>query len=125
MNRGVERVGEAVGEHPPQAFVGQKTAHAGDLPLYRFRLKKPLFLRGPLVGVRLRFVGAVPHLGSVAHLEAQLPALHHVGMTDPRLRVGLTIEPNTLDILVNGGVVFSRHGECAARNADFSPVEER
>ena len=45
-------VGEAVGEHPPHAFVGQKTAHSGDLPLYRFRLKKPLLLRGPLVGVR-------------------------------------------------------------------------
>ena len=125
MHRGVERVGEAVGEHPPQAFVGQKTAHAGDLPLYRFRLKKPLLLRGPLVGVRLRFVGAVPHLLFGPHLEAQLPALHHVGMTDPRLRVGLTIEPNTLDIFVRSGVVFGRDREHTARDLHFGPVEER
>ena len=125
VHRGVERVGEAVGEHPPQAFVGQKTAHAGDLPFHCFRLKKPLFLRGPLVGVRLRFVGAVPHLGSVAHLEAQLPALHHVGMTDPRLRVGLTIEPHPLDIFVRSGVVFGRDREHTARDLHFGPVEER
>ena len=122
---GVERVGEAVGEHPPQAFVGQKTAHAGDLPLYRFRLKKPLLLRGPLVGVRLRLVRTVPHLLFGPHLEAQLPALHHVGMTDPRLRVGLTIEPNTLDILVRSGVVFGRDREYTARDLHFGPVEER
>ena len=125
VHRGVERVGEAVGEHPPQAFVGQKTAHAGDLPLYRFRLKKPLLLRGPLVGVRLRFVRTVPHLLFGPHLEAQLPALHQVGMTDPRLRVGLTIEPNTLDIFVRSGVVFGRDREHAARDLHFGPVEER
>ena len=125
MYGGVERVGEAVGEHPPQAFVGQKTAHAGDLPLYRFRLKKPLLLRGPLVGVRLRFVRTVPHLLFGPHLEAQLPALHQVGMTDPGLRVGLAVEPNTLDIFVRSGVVLGRDREHTARDLHFGPVEER
>ena len=125
VHRGVERVGEAVGEHPPQAFVGQKTAHAGDLPLYRFRLKKPLLLRGPLVGVRLRLVRTVPHLLFGPHLEAQLPALHQVGMTDPRLCVGLAIEPHPLDIFVRSGVVLGRDREHAARDLHFGPVEER
>ena len=125
VHRGVERVGEAVGEHPPQAFVGQKTAHAGDLPLYRFRLKKPLLLRGPLVGVRLRLVRTVPHLLFGPHLEAQLPALHQVGMTDPRLCVGLAIEPHPLDIFVRSGVVLGRDREHTARDLHFGPVEER
>ena len=125
VHRSVERVGEAVGEHPPQAFVGQKTAHAGDLPLYRFRLKKPLLLRGPLVGVRLRLVRTVPHLLFGPHLEAQLPALHQVGMTDPRLCVGLAIEPHPLDIFVRSGVVLGRDREHAARDLHFGPVEER
>ena len=124
MHRGVERVGEAVGEHPPQAFVGQKTAHAGDLPLYRFRLKKPLLLRGPLVGVRLRLVRTVPHLLFGPHLEAQLPALHQVGMTDPRLCVGLAIEPHPLDIFVRSGVVLGDNREGPARDGDFDPVEQ-
>ena len=123
MNRGVERVGKAVGEHPPQAFVGQKTAHAGDLPLYRFRLKKPLLRGGTLIGVRLRFVGAIPHFWLGPHLEAQFPALHQVGMTDPRLCVGLTIEPHPLDILVLRGVVLGRDRERAARDADFSLIK--
>ena len=124
MHRRVERIGKAVGEHPPEALVGQKTAYASDLPFHCFRLKKPFFLRRTLVGVRLRFVGAVPYLLFGPHLETQFPALHHVGMTDPGLRVGLAVEPNTLDILVNGGVVLGCDREHAARNADFSPVEQ-
>ena len=46
-------------------------------------------------------------------------------MTDPRLRVGLTVEPNTLDIFVRSGVVFGRDREHTARDLHFGPVEER
>ena len=51
--------------------------------------------------------------------EAQLSALHHVGMADPGLRVGLTIEPNTLDMDAVRKIYRSGHygntGEKATR----------
>ena len=46
-------------------------------------------------------------------------------MTDPGLRVGLAVEPNTLDIFVRSGVVLGRDREHTARDLHFGPVEER
>ena len=124
VDRGVERIGKTVGEHPPQAFVGQKTAHAGDLPFHSFRLKKPILRSRTLVGIHLRFVGTVPHLGLGAHLEAQFPALHQLLVPQVGLRIGSPVEPHPLDVFILRRVVLSRHGERAARDFHFGPVEQ-
>ena len=124
MDRGVEGIGKTVGEHPPQAFIGQKTAHAGDLLFDRFGSEKPLVFGRALVCIRFGFVGTVPHLGFGAHFEAQLSALHQLFVPQVGLRIGTPVEPHPLDVSVLRGVVLGNDGERPARDFHFRPVEQ-
>ena len=60
MDGGVQGVGEAVGEHPAQARVGQQALDFGDLGLDGRSREEPVLRGGAMVHIGLGLVGAVP-----------------------------------------------------------------